>query len=160
MAEIHPKCNENLEEGTLPEQNVQAESCFQGWIQGVEGRKESHPEDSGCHVCRIQLARNGFFFELRIFKPPTAPKFPESSGPYDIQGALKVTNLRGQTERKRRFSLIFTDSCRFSPCPSKQNHLGSADFCRKPLIFAGSRRKPQEPAGNRRLAFVPLGSSP
>ena len=37
---------------------------------------------------------------------------------------------------------------------------GSADFRRKPLIFAGNRRKAQEPAENRRLAFVPLGSSP
>ena len=30
------------------------------------------------------------------------------------QGALKGTNLRGQTERKRRFSQIFADSRRFS----------------------------------------------
>ena len=37
------------------------------------------------------------------------------------QGALKGTNLRGQTEPKRRFSLIFADFCRFSPFPRKQS---------------------------------------
>ena len=31
----------------------------------------------------------------------------------NIQGALKGTNLRGQTEPKRRFSQIFADSRRF-----------------------------------------------
>ena len=36
-----------------------------------------------------------------------------------IQGALKGTNLRGQAEPKRRFSLIFF--CRFSHFPRKQS---------------------------------------
>ena len=73
----------------------------------------------------------------------------------------KGTNLRGQTEPKRRFSQ--TDSRRFSLILAfswKTKHLGNADFRRKPQIFAGNSRKPQEPAENRRLAFVPLGSSP
>ena len=35
----------------------------------------------------------------------------------EFQGALKGTNLRGQTEPTRRFSLIFADFCRFSPFP-------------------------------------------
>ena len=73
-----------------------------------------------------------------------------------LQGALKGTNLRGQTEPKRRFSLIFADSRLFL----ETKHLGNADFRRNPLIFAENRRKSQEPAENRRLAFVPLGSSP
>ena len=66
------------------------------------------------------------------------------SGPED-QGALKGTNLRGQTEPKRRFSLILADSRLFL----ENKAFGNAD-----------RRKPQETAENRRLAFVPLGSSP
>ena len=37
------------------------------------------------------------------------------------QGALKGTNLRGQTEPKCRFSQIFADFCRFSPFPRKQS---------------------------------------
>ena len=36
----------------------------------------------------------------------------------------------------------------------------TADFRRKPQIFAGNRRFSQEPAENRRLTFVPLGLSP
>ena len=74
----------------------------------------------------------------------------------DTQGAQKGTNLRGQTEPKRRFSQIFADvaDSRFS----LENK--AFDFRRKPQIFAGNRRKPQKPAENRRLAFVPLGSSP
>ena len=35
----------------------------------------------------------------------------------------------------------------------------NADFRRKPQIFEGNRRKLQEPAEIRSLAFVPLGSS-
>ena len=37
------------------------------------------------------------------------------------QGALKGTNLRGQTEPKRGLSQIFADFCRFSPFPRKQS---------------------------------------
>ena len=77
-----------------------------------------------------------------------------------IQGALKGTNLRGQTEPKRKFLLISADFGRFSSSPRiKTKHLGNADFHRKPQIFAGKRRFSREPAENRRLAFVPLGLS-
>ena len=44
-----------------------------------------------------------------------------AGGKIRTQGALKGTNLRGQTEPKRRFSLIFADFCRFSPFPRKQS---------------------------------------
>ena len=70
-----------------------------------------------------------------------------------FQGALKGTNLRGQTEPKRRFSQFFADFCRFSPFPRKRSIWETQ-------IFAENRRFSQETAGNRRLAFVPLGSSP
>ena len=67
----------------------------------------------------------------------------QSIGPsactFFFQGALKGTNLRGQTEPKRRFSLIFADILAFS---WKTKHFGNADFRRKPQIFAGNRRKP------------------
>ena len=72
------------------------------------------------------------------------------------QGALKGTNLRGQTEPKRRFSQIFADSRLFL----ENKAFGKRRFSQKTLIFAGNRRKPKEPAENRRLACVPLGSSP
>ena len=67
----------------------------------------------------------------------------------------KGTN-RAQTQ-------IFADSRLFLQILAfswKTKQLRNADFRRKPQIFAGSRRKLQEPAENRRLAFVPLGSSP
>ena len=76
--------------------------------------------------------------------------------PKKTQAALKGTNLRGQTEPKRRFSLIFADSRLFlenEAFGKRRFSQKTADFRRKPLIFAGNRR-------NRRLAFVPLGSSP
>ena len=63
-----------------------------------------------------------------------------------VQGAHKGTNLRG-------FTQIFADFCRFSPFPGKQS-IWEAQ------IFAENCRFSQEPAENRRLAFVPLGSSP
>ena len=50
-----------------------------------------------------------------------------------IQGAIKGTDLRGQTESKRTFSQIFADFCRFSPFPRKQS-IWEAQ------IFAGTRR--------------------
>ena len=78
----------------------------------------------------------------------------------NYQGALKGTNLRGQTEQKRRFSQIFADFCRFSPSPRKQSIWETQIFAENRRCLAGNRRKPQEPAENRRLAFVPLGSSP
>ena len=82
----------------------------------------------------------------------------------NIQGALKGTNLRGRTEPKRRFSQIFADFCRFSPFPRKQSiwetqiFAETADFPRKPQIFAGTRRKPQ--IGVCPLRFVPLSAAP
>ena len=74
-----------------------------------------------------------------------------------LQGALKGTNLRGQTEPKLRFSQIFADFCRFSPFPRKQSIWETQ-------IFAENRRFSQETAENRRspqigvcpLRFVPL----
>ena len=60
---------------------------------------------------------------------------------FKIRGALKGTNLSGHF---RRSSMIFAD---------KQSIW-------EPQIFAKNRRKPQEPAENCRLAFVPLGLSP
>ena len=69
------------------------------------------------------------------------------------QGALKGTNLRGQTEPFRRFSLIFADSRLFL----ENQALGKRRFSQETADF---RRKLQKTAGTRRLAFVPLGSSP
>ena len=59
------------------------------------------------------------------------------------QGALKGTNLRGQTEPKRTFSQIFADFCRFSPFPRKRSIWETQ-------IFAENRRFSQETAENRR----------
>ena len=42
-------------------------------------------------------------------------------GECTLQGAHKGTNLRGQTDHKRRFSQIFADFCRFSLFPRKQS---------------------------------------
>ena len=63
--------------------------------------------------------------------------------------------LRGKTwEDKqspfRRFAMIL--SCLFL----EKEHLGGADFHRKPQICTGNCRQLQERAENRRLAFVPL----
>ena len=55
----------------------------------------------------------------------------------------------------RRFSLIFADF-RFS---WELQHLGGADFRRKPQETAEFRRKPQETAEFRRNPFVPFSSS-
>ena len=72
------------------------------------------------------------------------------------QGALKGTNLRGQTEPKRRFSLILADFRWFSPFPGKQS-IWEAQ------IFEENRRFSQETTGTRRkpqigvcpLRFIP-----
>ena len=80
------------------------------------------------------------------------------------QGALKGTNLRGQTELKRRFSLILADFCRFSPFPRKRSILELQIFAenrrfsqRNPQKTAGTRRKPQ--IGVCPLTFVPLSAA-
>ena len=52
---------------------------------------------------------------------PNPLKTPSIEKVKVVQGALKGTNLRGQTEPKRRFSQIFADFCRFSPFPRKQS---------------------------------------
>ena len=69
-----------------------------------------------------------------------------------FQGVLKGTNLRGQTEPKRSFSLIFADLCRFA-FPRKQRVW-------EMQTFAENRRYSQESAENRRNlqkpAFVPV----
>ena len=62
------------------------------------------------------------------------------------EGALEGTHRTGQTEPKRRYSQIFDDSA-----ISLEN---------KALDSADVNRKLQEPAENRRGAFVPLGLSP
>ena len=62
------------------------------------------------------------------------------------QDALKGTNLRGQTEPKRRFSLILADSCLFLEniaFGKRRFSQKTADFRR---IFAENRRNPQETA--------------
>ena len=76
------------------------------------------------------------------------------------QGALKGTNLRGQTEPKRRFSLIFADSCLFLENKAFGKHRFSqktADFRRFSQKTAGTRRKPL--IGVRPLRFVPLSAA-
>ena len=65
-----------------------------------------------------------------------------------FQGALKGTNLRGQTEPKRRFSLIFADFCWFSAFPRKQSIW-------EMQIFAENRWFSQETAENRRNRDTP-----
>ena len=61
-----------------------------------------------------------------------------------------------RTKPKRRFSQIFADFCRFSPFLENEA-FGNRRFSQKTV---DCRRKPQEPAENRRLAFVFLGLSP
>ena len=80
----------------------------------------------------------------------------------DCQGGLKGTNLRGQTEPKRRFSLIlqilaffFLENEAFGKRGFSQK---TADFRRKPQITAGTRRTPQ--IGVCPLRFVPLKRGP
>ena len=52
---------------------------------------------------------------------------------------------------------IFDDFCGFWPFPRKcSKRLGNADFRRKPRVFAGNRRKPQEPAQKLQTAVCPL----
>ena len=63
------------------------------------------------------------------------------------QAALNGDKPKGKTEHFRWFLQIFW------PFPRKQSTWETQ-------IFAENRRTPQEPAENRRLAFVPLGSSP
>ena len=76
-------------------------------------------------------------------------------GQVEIQGALKGTNLRGQTEPKRRFSLILL----ILAVSWKTKHLGIGDFRRKPQKTAGTRSKPQIGVCPLRLRFVPLSAA-
>ena len=46
-----------------------------------------------------------------------------------------LTNLKGQTEPKRRFSLIFADFCRFSPFPRKQSIWETQLFTENPYFW-------------------------
>ena len=76
------------------------------------------------------------------------------------QGALKGTNLRGQTEPKRRFSLIFADSRLFlenKAFGKRRFSQKTADFRRKPQKIAGTRRKPR--IGVCPLRFVPFSAA-
>ena len=64
-----------------------------------------------------------------------------------IQGALKGTNLSGQTERPNAdFRQISADSRLFlenKAVGKRRFSQKTADFCRKPQNSAGTRRKPQ-----------------
>ena len=81
-----------------------------------------------------------------LFGPPPRV-FSDFSG--FCQGALKGTNLRGQTETKRRFSQIYADFCRFSPFLRKQSIWETGIFAENHPFSQDFRRKPQEPAENR-----------
>ena len=127
------------------------------------------PRDEGtsCRRRPLKFPAKGHQIEVKRSQGTSSTPSPSYCS-NENQGALKGTNLRGQTEPKRSFSQIMSDffSFRFSPFPGKKA-LGkrrsaqkTADLRRKPQIFAGNRRKPQEPAENRRLAFAPLGLSP
>ena len=95
------------------------------------------------------------FAYLSASVPGNNPKAYTSS-----QGALKGTNIRGQTEPKRRFSLIFADS-RLSlenkAIEKRRFSQKTADFRRKPQKTAGTRRKLQ--IGVCPLRFVPLSAA-
>ena len=62
----------------------------------------------------------------------------------------KGTNLRGQTEPKRRFSQILADFCRFSQIFLENKAFGKRRFSQKTAdfrrIFAENRRNPQKTA--------------
>ena len=78
---------------------------------GVAGRGALHPKPRGQNH---ELHFMGRSLDLSLTLP-----LPLSR--QGRQRALKGTNLRGQTESKRRFSQIFADFCRFSPFPRKQS---------------------------------------
>ena len=105
--------------------------------------------------CEWRTSGNLEIRERRVVVAPLLRIAPYGETISVTQGALKGTNLRGQTNTKRRFSQIFADSRLFL----ENKALGNADFRRKPQVFAGNRRFSQENADNRRLAFVPLSSS-
>ena len=74
--------------------------------------------------------------------------------------ALKGTNLRGQTEPKRRSSQMFADSRLFlgnEAFGKRRFSQKTAGFRRKPQKTAGTRRKPQ--IGVCPLRFVPLSAA-
>ena len=69
------------------------------------------------------------------------------SSPLEFQLALKGANLRGQTEPKRGFSLIFADSRLFLEniaFGKRRLSQKTADFHRKPQKTAENRRNPQK----------------
>ena len=81
------------------------------------------------------------------------------------QGALKGTNLRGQTEPKHRFSLISADFCRFLPFPRsgsfargrcRQGRSETPHFCSKlllpALVLSEKKRKTKKSEEKRRKA--------
>ena len=85
---------------------------------------------------------------------------PHKIGRFLSQGALKGTNLRGQTEPKRRFSLIFADSRLFPENKAfgkRRFSQKTADFRREPQKTAGTRRKPQIAVCP--LRFVPFSAA-
>ena len=104
---------------------------------------------STCHVS--PTFRSGSFFSFKCLRW-LGPW--HNSLEFTALGALKGTNLRGQTQPKRRFSQIFADFCRFSPSPGKQSIWETQ-------IFAENRRFSQETAqiGVCPLRFVPLSAA-
>ena len=128
---------------------------FEGFRAGTPREQAIHEQN------RIQRT----FPLVSNFSLKVAANFLEHSfgAFFENQGALKGTNLRGQTEPKRRFSQIFADFCRFSSFP-RNKAFGKRRFSQKTTDF---RRKPQKTAGNRRkpqigvcpLRFVPLSAA-
>ena len=97
--------------------------------------------DQGAHVFLHLLCH--------VLSSPPRSKF-RSPPPKKLtcQGALKGTNLRGQTEPFRRFSqisLLFWQILAFSK-KIVNKAFGKRRFPEKRLIFAGNSRKPHEPA--------------
>ena len=83
---------------------------------------------------------------------------------------VRIGNKKGLFFQKGHLSgdsRNFLEILEISKCPPAVQNLAAQWFLRDsrdpvPLsehLIAGNRRKPQEPAENRRLAFVPLGSS-
>ena len=112
-------------------------------------------------ACWLAMMRPGYPWKSSAGKLlyPTSGNV-HSSSTACFQGALKGTNLRGQTEPKRRFSLIFADSRLFLENDAfGQRRLSqkTADFRRKPQENAGTRRKPQ--IGVCPLRLVPLSAA-
>ena len=131
-------------------------------------RSVRFPPPSGVSALFFLYKNSGtFFLPLAFCNPPpyhgpTCCTFGKSCNSRTqlrsktIRARLRGRTRRGQTEPKRRFSLIFADSRLLL----ETKHLGFTDFRRKPADF---RRKPQRTAGTRRKPLIgvcPLGFVP